>query len=177
MRDEITPIEIIKRGSYHVPGGWIANPTGSSCVSFFQSLARFAAIPAFVIAMTSGAHAQTAPVTTFSGLIYQSLRDGDGASPTASDAVRVHYKGMLADGTVFDSSYDRHLPAQFPVLGVIPCWTEALQMMKVGGKARLTCPPELAYGERGAGHSIPPNATLMFEVELLAVIPMEPNPD
>lgn len=129
--------------------------------------------------MTSGAGAaaQTAPITTVSGLTYQSLHDGDGAMPTANDTVSVNYKGTLADGTVFDSSYDRHEPAQFPVLGVIPCWTEALQMMKAGGKARLTCPPALAYGDNGAGSAIPPNATLTFEVELLAVIPSEPVPD
>lgn len=143
---------------------------------------------AIVLLTGSSADAQTtppvttppvtnSPVTTASGLTYQSLRDGNGAAPAATDVVKVNYKGTLADGTVFDSSYDRHMPAQFPVLRVIPCWTEALQMMKVGGKALLTCPPELAYGERGAGHSIPPNATLTFEVELLAVIPMEPNPD
>lgn len=126
---------------------------------------------------SASASAQTAPVTTYSGLTYQSLRDGDGASPTANDMVKVDYKGMLADGTVFDSSYDRHAPAQFKLLRVIRCWTEALQMMKVGGKARLTCPPDLAYGDRGAGATIPPNATLTFEVELLAVIPLEPAGD
>lgn len=167
---------MIEPGSYPLQGGWIANPTGSSCVSFLHKIARFAAIPAIAIAMTAGAHAQSAPVTTFSGLIYQSLRDGDGASPTANDVVRVHYKGTLADGTVFDSSYDRHEPAQFPLYRVIPCWTEGVQMMKVGGKARLTCPPQIAYGESGAGGTIPPNATLTFEVELLAVVPEETAP-
>ena len=124
----------------------------------------------------AGAEAQSAPVTTVSGLTYVSLRDGNGASPSPNDTVRVNYRGTLADGTVFDSSYDRHEPAQFPVLGVIPCWTEALQMMKVGGKARLTCPPGLAYGESGAGGTIPPNATLTFEVELLAVMPPDAAP-
>jgi FKBP-type peptidyl-prolyl cis-trans isomerase FkpA len=152
---------------------------GSSCLSIIHYLVRSAASLAVAITATAGvdALAQTAPVTTYSGLIYQSLRDGDGATPTANDVVKVNYQGMLADGTVFDSSYDRHAPAQFPVLRVIPCWTEALQMMKVGGKARLTCPPEIAYGERGQGAAIPPNATLTFEVELLAVVPAEPGPE
>jgi len=81
----------------------------------------------------------------------------------------VHYRGTLPDGTEFDSSYARKEPTEFPLNGVIPCWTEGVQMMKVGGKARLTCPPEIAYGARGAGGVIPPNATLTFEVELLAV--------
>lgn len=116
------------------------------------------------------------PVTTASGLTYQSLRDGNGAAPAATDVVKVNYKGTLADGTVFDSSYDRHEPAQFPLYRVIPCWTEGVQMMKVGGKARLTCPPQIAYGESGAGGTIPPNATLTFEVELLAVVPEETAP-
>lgn len=148
-------------------------------MSNIHNLARSVAILTIAIAVTAGvgAAAQTAPMTTVSGLTYQSLRDGDGASPTANDVVRVNYKGTLADGTVFDSSYDRHEPAQFPVLGVIPCWTEALQMMKVGGKALLTCPPGLAYGDSGAGGTIPPNATLKFEVELLAVVPSETAPD
>ena len=133
--------------------------------------------------LTSGsAGAQTtppvtnSPVTTASGLTYQSLRDGNGATPAATDVVKVNYKGTLADGTVFDSSYDRHEPAQFPLYRVIPCWTEGVQMMKVGGKARLTCPPQIAYGESGAGGTIPPNATLTFEVELLAVVPAETAP-
>ena len=116
------------------------------------------------------AMAQTAgPVTTKSGLVYQSLKDGSGASPSATDTVSVHYRGTLADGREFDSSHKRGQPAEFPLNGVIPCWTEGVQMMKPGGKARLTCPPAIAYGERGAGGVIPPNATLQFEVELLSV--------
>lgn len=105
-----------------------------------------------------------------SGLIYQSLQEGSGASPSATDTVRVHYRGTLADGgKEFDSSYARGEPAEFPLNRVIPCWTEGVQKMKVGGKARLTCPPAIAYGARGAGGVIPPNATLNFEIELLAV--------
>lgn len=110
-----------------------------------------------------------APITTKSGLVYQSLKDGSGAAPSASDTVKVHYRGTLADGREFDSSYKRGEPIEFPLSRVIPCWTEGVQLMKPGGKARLTCPPSIAYGERGAGGVIPPNATLQFEVELIAV--------
>ena len=94
---------------------------------------------------------------------------GKGAAPKASDSVRVHYRGTLSDGREFDSSYKRNAPAVFPLNRVIPCWTEGLQKMHVGGKATLTCPPQTAYGERGAGNAVPPNATLRFEVELLAI--------
>ena len=112
---------------------------------------------------------QATPVTTDSGLVYEAITEGQGDAPKASDIVKVHYKGMFADGKVFDSSYQRGEPTEFPLGRVIPCWTEGLQKMKVGGKARLTCPPQIAYGARGAGGVIPPNATLTFEVELLAV--------
>ncbi len=109
-------------------------------------------------------------VVTPSGLVYRSLRDGKGTSPAASDVVKVHYRGTFADGKEFDSSYSRNEPAQFPLNGVIPCWTEGVQRMKVGGKAKLTCPAALAYGERGAGGGkIPPNTPLQFEVELLDI--------
>ena len=112
----------------------------------------------------------TKPVTTKSGLVYQSTKDGTGAQPTADDTVRVHYRGTFPDsGKEFDSSYARGEPAEFPLKRVIPCWTEGVAMMKVGGKAKLTCPPNIAYGAAGAGSVIPPNATLNFEVELLGV--------
>lgn len=113
--------------------------------------------------------AQTGPVTTASGLVYESLKDGSGPSPKASDTVKVHYRGTLQDGKEFDSSYQRGQPTEFPLNRVIPCWTEGVQRMKPGGKARLTCPPAIAYGARGAGGVIPPNATLTFEIELLSV--------
>jgi len=113
--------------------------------------------------------AAPAPVTTPSGLIYRSLKEGSGANPTASDVVKVHYRGTLVDGKEFDSSYKRNEPAEFPLNRVIPCWTEGVQRMKVGGKAKLTCPPAIAYGHRGAGGVIPPNATLDFEIELLDI--------
>ena len=128
-----------------------------------------AALAALVLA--PAVHAQSAaPVTLPSGLIYQSLKDGTGASPAATDTVKVHYRGTLPEGgKEFDSSYKRGEPAEFPLNRVIPCWTEGLQKMKVGGKAKLTCPPAIAYGARGAGGVIPPNATLNFEVELLGI--------
>lgn len=108
--------------------------------------------------------------TTASGLIYQSLKDGTGASPKASDPVKVHYRGTFPDGREFDSSHSRGQPATFPLNRVIKCWTEGVQLMKVGGKAKLICPPAIAYGERGTpGGPIPPNATLHFEVELLGI--------
>ncbi|WP_048438538.1 FKBP-type peptidyl-prolyl cis-trans isomerase [Caenimonas sp. SL110] len=125
---------------------------------------------AIAMAFTGSAIAQAAPVTTASGLVYQSLKDGAGASPAASDTVSVHYRGTTLDGKEFDSSYKRGQPAEFVLSRVIKCWTEGVQMMKPGGKARLTCPSAIAYGERGAGGGvIPPNATLNFEVELISV--------
>ena len=105
---------------------------------------------------------------TESGLIYKDIQPGTGASPSASDSVKVNYRGTLVDGTEFDSSYKRNEPAQFPLSGVIPCWTEGVQKMKVGGKASLVCPSELAYGDQGRP-SIPGGATLVFEVELLEI--------
>ena len=107
--------------------------------------------------------------TTESGLQYEILSSGDGAKPNATDQVSVHYHGMLTDGTVFDSSVDRGEPATFPVNGVIPGWVEALQLMSIGDKWKLTIPSELAYGDRGAGGLIGPGATLVFEVELLGI--------
>jgi FKBP-type peptidyl-prolyl cis-trans isomerase FkpA len=108
-------------------------------------------------------------VKTESGLIYRELKAGDGPSPTATDTVKVHYRGTLVNGTEFDSSYKRNQPAQFPLNGVIKCWTEGVQKMKVGGKAVLVCPSELAYGDAGRP-SIPGGAALIFEVELLEIV-------
>ena len=106
---------------------------------------------------------------TESGLIIQQMTTGDGPSPVAEDTVRVHYHGTLRDGTVFDSSVDRGEPATFPLGGVIPCWTEGLQLMNVGGTSQLVCPPDLAYGP-GGRPGIPGNAALVFEVELLEIM-------
>jgi FKBP-type peptidyl-prolyl cis-trans isomerase FkpA len=108
---------------------------------------------------------------TPSGLILTTLKEGAGASPKATDTVKVHYHGTLPNGKVFDSSVQRKEPATFPLNGVIKCWTEGVQLMKVGGKSRFVCPAEIAYGDRGAPPSIPPGATLIFEVELLGVEP------
>ncbi|GAC04602.1 FKBP-type peptidyl-prolyl cis-trans isomerase [Paraglaciecola chathamensis] len=107
---------------------------------------------------------------TQSGLQYEVINAGNGETPTAASTVRVHYHGTLLDGTVFDSSYDRGQPAEFPVGGVIKGWTEALQLMQVGAKLRLFVPHDLAYGEQGAGGAIAPFSTLVFDVELLDII-------
>ncbi len=106
-------------------------------------------------------------VVTPSGLVFKSIKEGAGASPKATDSVKVLYRGMFPDGKVFDESRDGPIP--LPLNGVIKCWTEGLQKIKVGGKAKLTCPSAIAYGPRGAGGVIPPNATLVFEVELVSI--------
>ena len=106
---------------------------------------------------------------TASGLVYRDVTAGSGASPKATDTVRVHYRGTLINGKEFDSSYARNEPAEFPLNRVIPCWTEGVQKMKVGGKARLVCPSSIAYGEGGAPPDIPGGATLVFEIELLGI--------
>lgn len=120
-------------------------------------------------AVATASAKEAGAVVTPSGLVFRSLKDGTGASPAASDKVKVHYRGTFPDGKEFDSSYKRNEAIEFPLTGVIPCWTEGVQRMKVGGKAKLTCPSSIAYGSRGAGGVIPPNATLLFEVELLAI--------
>ena len=107
---------------------------------------------------------------TDSGLQYEVVTQGDGEIPTTASTVRVHYHGTLLDGSVFDSSYDRGQPAEFPVSGVIKGWTEALQLMKVGTKLKIHVPAELAYGEQGAGGAISPHSTLVFDVELLDIL-------
>lgn len=109
-------------------------------------------------------------IKTSAGAIVIPLQVGTGASPSATDKVKVHYHGTLADGTVFDSSVQRGEPITFPLNGVIRCWTEGVQQMKVGGKARLVCPSDTAYGDRGAPPRIKPGATLVFEVELLEIV-------
>ncbi len=111
-----------------------------------------------------------------SGLIYFETLAGTGPKPAPTDTVKVHYKGTLPDGTEFDSSYKRGQPTEFPLNGVIKCWTEGVGMMKVGGKAKLVCPSDIAYGERGAGGQIGPNATLVVEVELISIKAKEPAP-
>ncbi len=108
-------------------------------------------------------------ITTPSGMQYTSLKEGTGPSPKATDTVRVNYRGTLLNGRELDSSYRTGRPAEFRLDGVIKCWTEGLQLMKVGGKARLECPSNLAYGDNGIPGTIPPFATLTFEVELLSI--------
>jgi FKBP-type peptidyl-prolyl cis-trans isomerase FkpA len=115
------------------------------------------------------AAAQPGAIRTESGLVYRELRAGSGGSPKASDTVTVNYRGTLVDGTEFDSSYKRNEPAQFPLSQVIPCWTEGVQKMKVGGKSELVCPASIAYGDRGSPPAVPGGATLIFEVELLRI--------
>ena len=119
--------------------------------------------------VAAGAAKEAGAVVTASGMVYRSLKDGAGPNPVATDTVKVHYRGTFPDGKEFDSSYARGTPAEFPLNRVIKCWTEGVQRMQVGGKAKLTCPAAIAYGERGAGSVIPPNATLQFEVELLGI--------
>ena len=133
------------------------------------ALALLAQVAMAQNAVTTAAAKEEGAVVTPSGLVYRSLKDGNGASPTATDKVTVHYKGTFPDGREFDSSYKRGQPIDFPLNRVIACWTEGVQRMKVGGKAKLTCPPEIAYGSRGAGSAVPPNATLLFEVELVGI--------
>jgi FKBP-type peptidyl-prolyl cis-trans isomerase FkpA len=176
-----------------------ARPTGASRTARFPSSAMIAAfvqlrtdptmtlrplLPALAAALVAGfacaAHADDAAalaaaaqepgaVKTASGLVYKSIKEGTGASPAATDIVKVNYAGTLPDGKKFDASADHGGPISFPLNRVIPCWTEGVQKMKVGGKAKLTCPSAIAYGSKGAGGVIPPDATLVFEVELVAI--------
>jgi FKBP-type peptidyl-prolyl cis-trans isomerase FkpA len=152
----------------------VSDMSVSSLRRHFAVLALGCGLVACATAQTGDALATAAKepgaVVTASGLVYRPLKEGTGASPSASDTVKVHYRGTFTDGREFDSSYARNSPAQFPLGGVIKCWTEGLQRMKVGGKAQLTCPGNLAYGPQGGGGGkIPPNATLRFEVELLDI--------
>jgi FKBP-type peptidyl-prolyl cis-trans isomerase FkpA len=125
------------------------------------------------VLMAYAIHAGAADVKeqkTTSGVRITTLQAGSGASPKSVDIVKVHYRGTLTDGKEFDSSYKRGQAATFPLNRVIPCWTEGVQTMKVGGKARLVCPPNLAYGSRGVPGTIPPDSTLVFEIELLEIV-------
>ena len=135
------------------------------------ALATAAVALTFVTAVATPAAYATTPKkeTLPSGVVVEHLKDGSGAAPKATDTISVHYKGTLDGGSEFDSSYKRGQPASFPLNRVIPCWTEGMQKVKVGGKARLTCPGASAYGARGIPGVIPPNATLTFEVEVLAI--------
>jgi len=125
--------------------------------------------PAASLAYLEKVAAEPGATKTASGLVYRELRPGTGDSPKATDVVKVHYRGTLVDGTEFDSSYKRNEPTQFPLNRVIPCWTEGVQRMKVGGKSQLVCPSSLAYGDAGSPPVIPGRATLIFEIELLGI--------
>ena len=130
----------------------------------------FAAAHADDATALSAASKEQGAVVTASGLVFKSIKDGTGESPKATDVVKVNYRGTLPDGTEFDASAKHGGPISFPLNRVIPCWTEGVQKLKVGGKAKLTCPSALAYGPRGAGGGeIPPNSTLVFEVELVGI--------
>ncbi len=139
-------------------------------IAFLSSALAFVSSTWAADATLDAAAKEPGAVVTPSGLVYRSLKDGTGTSPKASDSVKVNYRGTFPDGKEFDSSYKRNEPIVFGLNQVIKCWTEGVQRMKVGGKAKLTCPAAIAYGERGAGGGlIPPNATLLFEVELLGI--------
>lgn len=129
-------------------------------------------IATIFLGLTLGAHAatDTKEIKTASGIVITTLKEGSGGSPKSTDTVKVHYRGTLTDGKEFDSSYKRGQPTSFPLNRVIPCWTEGVQTMKTGGKVKLLCPSNLAYGARGIPGTIPPDATLVFEVELLEIV-------
>jgi FKBP-type peptidyl-prolyl cis-trans isomerase FkpA len=149
-------------------------------MTFRLNAVRLASVLALAAGFATAAHAddsaalaaaakEPGAVVTASGLVFKSLVDGTGASPKATSTVKVNYKGSFVNGTKFDASADHGGPISFPLNRVIPCWTEGVQKLKVGGKAKLTCPSAIAYGSAGAGGTIPPNSTLVFEVELLGV--------
>lgn len=141
--------------------------------AFSQSRSTRAAAKQKIVAKAYLDKAATEPgaTRTPSGLVYRELAAGTGASPKPTDKVKVNYRGTLTNGTEFDSSYKRNQPTEFPLNGVIPCWTEGVQRMKVGGKSQLVCPAEIAYGDRGSPPLISGGATLIFEIELLSVTP------
>jgi FKBP-type peptidyl-prolyl cis-trans isomerase len=168
-------VDVVSRGIKDGVVGKAGDVDPKDFAKQFQALARerSAAVAAdekerarqFLAAAAQEEGAQRTP----SGLIYQEIKAGTGASPKATDRVKVHYHGTLMDGTVFDSSVERKQPASFGLNQVIKCWTEGVQKMKVGGKSKLICPSELAYGDRGAPPKIKPGAALVFEVELLDI--------
>jgi len=163
MRDEITGAELaVDVGAYQPKIRELQNERRAAAAA-----AEAAAAQAFLDAVAT----EEGVVRFDSGLLYEEREEGLGAAPEATSTVRVHYRGTLRSGREFDSSYARGQPAEFPLDRVIACWTEGLQKMKVGGKARFVCPGDLAYGPTGHPPSIPGNAVLSFDVELLAVVP------
>ena len=123
--------------------------------------------------MTAKAAKEKGAVTLPDGVVIVTEKEGTGATPVASDTVKVHYEGKLLDGTVFDSSIQRGIPAVFPLQGVVPCWTEAILKLKVGAKAKLVCPSDAAYGDMGRMPKIPGGSTLVFQIELLDIVKMD----
>lgn len=168
-----TELEIVQRA---IRDAALGKPAidGSAWTAKIQALASgrasrvLAREKAASAAYLEKAAAQPGAIKTDSGLVYREIRPGTGDSPKATDTVKVNYRGTLVNGTEFDSSYSRNEPAQFPLNGVIRCWTEGVQKMKVGGKSVLVCPADIAYGDRGRP-SIPGGATLIFEIELLEI--------
>ncbi len=145
-----------------------SRPTFVRLAAALALAAGFAAAHADDATALKAAAKEPGAVVSASGLVYKSIKEGTGANPKATDSVRASYKGMLTNGTKFDASADHGGPISFPLDRVIPCWTEGLQKMKVGGKAKLTCPSAIAYRDRDMG-PIPPNSTLVFEVELVGI--------
>jgi len=169
-------LEIVKAG---ISDGVLKRPLQVDMQTFGPKLQQLAQARAAAVAegekkagaaYLEKAAAEPGATKIASGAIVQTLKEGSGPTPTAADTVKVHYHGTLVDGTVFDSSVARGEPATFPLDGVIPCWTEGVQQIKVGGKSRLVCPAEIAYGDRGSPPVIKPGATLIFEVELLEIV-------
>jgi FKBP-type peptidyl-prolyl cis-trans isomerase FkpA len=168
-------LEIVKQALTDAAAGKPAEDLstwGPKINAFAQSRATKAAAAekASSKAFLDAAAAEPGATRAASGLVYRELAAGTGPSPKMTDTVRVNYRGTLINGTEFDSSYKSGKPAEFPLNGVIPCWTEGVARMKVGGKSKLVCPSDLAYGDQGRP-SIPPGATLVFEIELLAINP------
>ncbi|HEY6554228.1 MAG TPA: FKBP-type peptidyl-prolyl cis-trans isomerase [Vicinamibacteria bacterium] len=169
-------LELVKRG---LADGATGKTPAVEMEQFAPKIQQFAQARAAAQAVAEKGKAQAfrdaaakepGAVVTNTGLVFTSLKAGTGTSPSASDTVKVHYRGTLTNGTEFDSSYKRGQPIEFPLNGVIPCWTEGVQKMKIGEKAKLVCPSEIAYGDRGSPPAIPGGATLVFEVELLGIV-------
>ena len=167
---DLTPaeLELVKKAVSDAAAGKPALPSPETWGPKIDALgkARNAKSSAAYLAKCA---AEPGAVKTESGMVYREVRAGTGASPKATDTVKVNYRGTLVNGTEFDSSYKRNEPAQFPLNGVIKCWTEGVQRMKVGGKSTLVCPSDLAYGDQGRP-SIPGGATLVFDIELLDIV-------
>ncbi len=176
MRLSEKELEILQRGVKATARGGQPDFPVADYAQKFDTLARSRAAvgaadtKAQATAFRDAAAAEAGATKLASGLVFKTIKPGSGKSPRASDVVSVHYHGRLPDGKVFDSSVNRGQPAEFPLNQVIPCWTEGVQRMKVGEKAKLVCPSEIAYGDGGTPDgTIPPGATLVFEVELLGI--------